>query len=536
MLISSRGDLLDPARWMSLDLIPSSTQQKLDPAAEEELRPYVTSLTQPVYCLRNLPEEVVAVLFAYYSRSEGNLRENLLRLLREESLLCELQNPANSEERLSYAGDRAREFHEKWVVGYGHSSVAEHAVAHIAVEDVSILASKVIEDSRLASYTEKSTRYVPFPRAAYVPGELTGQDRTLYLSAVETLFDSYTGMLDRLTRRMGDLLPREQFKTERGWRNGCRAQACDLLRGLLPAAALTNLGLTANARVLEAMIGRLLSHPLAEARAVGESMKDQVRHVIPTLIKYARPSEYRRQTPALIRGIADRIELTPQAEPEAAVRLVAAPADAELRLAAAILYEASSSSYGEVLSRLQLAGEELQRQVIGAYLQGRRRHGSAEHGYTDPPLRHLEHLYFSFEIVVDYGAYRDIQRHRMATQADQLLGCDLGYEVPELLSECGMAAEFRQALDSAARSWRRLLPAGPVTAQYLAPLAYRKRMLITWNLRELHHFISLRSGRQGHISYRRIAQQAYRVLAAAQPYLAQFIQVDLEDYAVTRPG
>ncbi|HTE18371.1 MAG TPA: FAD-dependent thymidylate synthase, partial [Armatimonadota bacterium] len=150
--------------------------------------------------------------------------------------------------------------------------------------------------------------------------------------------------------------------------------------------------------------------------------------------------------------------------------------------------------------------------------------------------RSLEHLYFTYDILVDFGAYRDIQRHRMATQTSQRLSCSHGYDVPELLEQCGFRARFEELMETAAVAYARLAGEHPEEAQYVVPLAYRKRVLFTWNLRALHHFISLRSARQGHISYRRIAQQVYEELARAHPFLARFVRVDMEEYEMARPG
>lgn len=509
----------------------------LTPEQRALLAPYVTNLDRPVFVLRNLPEEVVAVLFAYYSRSREPLRANLLKLLEDQDLLLAggAREGADPGE-LALAQRKAREFHEKWVVGYGHASVAEHAVAHVAVEEVSIIASKAIEDCRLAAYTEKSTRYVPFPRSYHPLPDLPDELRRGYVEAVEQLFDRYEELLPRVAAAVEATVDRSRFKSEAGFRNSCRAQACDALRYLLPAGCHTNLGITANARTLEHMISKLLSSPLAEVREIGERIREETLPVIPTLIKYARRKDYWVETPARIRELVPPVPALGPEPAGAAVRIVARPADAERTLAVAILFEESSTSYEALRAEVSGWSEERVRQVIRAYLEGRRRYGTAEHGYTDPPLRCLEHLTYTFEVLVDYGAYRDIQRHRMATQTPQRLTCDLGYEVPALVSAVGCEAEFRSAVEQAGRAWRTLAATHPDEAQYVVPLAYRKRVLFTWNLRELHHFISLRSARQGHPSYRQVAQRAYRALHAVEPFLAEFIEVDEADYDLARPG
>jgi thymidylate synthase ThyX len=513
------------------------------------LAPYVTSLDGPVFVLKNLPEEVVAVLFAYYSRSAEDLRANLLRLLREGDLDVSRLPVQETEADLAAAKQKAREFHERWVVGYGHASVAEHAVAHVAVEQVSIIASKVIEDARLASYTEKSTRYVQFPRAYYPCPELPGPAASLYRSAAERLFDAYETWIPDVTERVRRTADSTRFKTQRGFDASCRAQACDALRYLLPAATHTNIGLTANARTLEHLISKMLSHPLAEVRKAGERIKDEATKVIPTLIKYARPSEYLIETLPAVRALAQEILPEPGGAPicnlqsaicnlqsEKGVSLLQSPPEAEARLAAAILYEFTDQPYEQVWERVRSLPEAERRGVVEEYLKRRRTHGDPVHGYTDPPLRSLEHLYFTFDILVDYGAYRDIQRHRMSTQTTQRLTCLHGYDVPELLAEAGYEDRYREAMERAADAWEKLAATHPEEAQYVVPLGYRKRVLFTWNLRELHHFIGLRSSRQGHLSYRRIAWQVYEELRKAHPFLAEFIRVDRADYELARPG
>jgi thymidylate synthase ThyX len=239
-------------------------------------------------------------------------------------------------------------------------------------------------------------------------------------------------------------------------------------------------------------------------------------------------------------GLAAQVlaEVTPGAEPEnnPDVRLVTSPPDAEARLAAAILYEFSDLEYEQVWERVYTLPADEHLRVIREYLARRKRYGEGDHGYTDPPLRSLEHLYFTFEVLVDYGAYRDIQRHRMSTQTTQRLGCLHGYDVPELLEECGYGDRFRAAMEAAADAWARLAAERPEEAQYVTPLAFRKRVLFTWNLRALHHFISLRSARQGHLSYRRVAWGVYDRLQEQHPALAEFIRVDRQDYALARPG
>ncbi len=509
--------------------VMSATEQAL-------LAPYVTNLDQPVFALQHLPEEVIAVLFAYYSRSRDSLRRNLLNLITAGDLdlldtppLQTLEGQLGASADLSHAQAKARQFHEKWVVGYGHASVAEHAVAHLALEDVSIIASKVIEDMRLASYTEKSTRYVAFDTKQYYPlPEMQGTDTdALYHDTMQDLFRTYNALLPDLIESVKRDWPRGARQTERGHHNACRAKALDILRYILPAGTLTNLGITINGRALEHLLAKMLSHPLFEVRQLGEQLKTEAKKIIPTLLKYAEPSAYIAETEAAMQTIATSL-LPPVdgGQHEPAVRLVQAPDDVDTTLTAAILYGYSQRPWPEVIDRVRSLSETQRAEVIDAYLNRR--------GPHDQPLRALEHLTYTFEILVDYGAYRDIQRHRMATQTRQLPSPQHGYSLPEEAARYGVLEAFKTCMERAAAAYQQLGQAQPHVAPYVLPLAYRCRVLITWNLRELHHFVQLRSAKQGHVSYRRIAQGVYREIAARHPGLARYIRVDMEDYGLGR--
>ncbi len=494
------------------------------------LRPYVTNVERPIFALKNLPEEVVAVLFAYYSRSRESLRRNLLKLIQDRDLdLAErLTWAATGQDELARARQKAKEFHEKWVVGYGHASVAEHAVAHLAVEDVSIVASKIIEDTRLASYTEKSTRYVVFDRGKFYrePRLTASRHGALFRETCAFLLETYTRLIEQVTAAVKAEVPREAGQSERAHEAACRAKSCDILRYVLPAATLTNIGMTINGRLLEHLIVKLLSHPLAEAQEVGARLKTEAQQVIPTLIKYADKSSYLAETAEAMERLA-AAELAGTAPAEApAVSLVRYPEDAEVQLAAAILYGYGHLPFRQVQARAAAMGGEAREKVVEEYL--------ARRGPHDAPLRALEHLTYTFDILVDFGAFRDIQRHRMATQIPQESTDLHGYSTPPEIARYGLTAPYDECMARAESAYRTIASGFPREAQYVLPLAFRKRVLFTWNLREIYHFVELRSGKQGHPSYRQIAQDVFRELERVQPLLARYIRVDLESHALSR--
>jgi len=462
---------------------------------------YTSNPTGNIFALTGLPEEVIAVLFAYYSRSPGSLRENLASLVAS----GDIEAPAAPTR--AFASERAKAFHEKWTVGYGHGSVAEHAIVHLGIENVSILAAKAIEDSRLASFTEKSTRYVVFKKDSFVDlPELPEPLRALYRVNGERLFATYLDLMPKVTADIAARNPSASPAAIRG-------QACDLLRGLLPAGTKTNLGLTANARTLETMLSKMMSSPLAEVRSVAADMHREALTVAATLVKYAAPNAYRAGIGA---AVAPRLGTSRAIAPACEHQPVCATHyddDAPDRVAAALAFEAGLEVFDPVA-------------VICAALANR--------GPHDPAPRGLEASSMTFEILTDYGAWRDLQRHRLISQATQTLGCALGWETPAELVEMGLAEPYRVAMADAGCAWATIAETRPLEAQYAVPLGYRVRTLWTLNLRELFHVIELRSGKQGHQSYRKIAHGLYEEACGAHPWLRGLIRVDLGDYAMAR--
>jgi thymidylate synthase ThyX len=505
----------------------------LDDASRARIAPYISNLTDDVFALSGLPEEVIAVLFAYYSRSRDDLRTNLAKLLADQEL--DVASAAPVRPALALATEKARAFHERWVVGYGHASVAEHAVIHLALENVSIIASKVVEDLRLGSYTEKSTRYVIFDKKSFVePIELEGETLRAYRAICEQLFTTYLDLVPKVMTALRARAPKPEGFSDAAHTAAIRAQACDLLRGLLPAGARTNIGLTANARAMEMLLSKMFSHPLGEVRALAESMHQASLHVTPTLVKYASENPYRKGLHEAVEHELRRVYTPPEEGASATmvvtqpVRLVRHDRDALERVGLALCYDNSdprTHAHG-LTDGLRHASQTELEAIVKSGLAGR--------GSHDPPPRAFEASSMTFELMLDYGAYRDLQRHRMLSPATQRLSCRLGFETPTELAELGHADAYLDAMLSAYAAWEQLEAACPMEAQYAVPLGYRIRTLWTLNLRELFHVIELRSAKQGHPSYRRVAQALYRTACGVHPWLKDAIRVDLNDYALAR--
>ena len=486
----------------------------------ELLRRYCTNVDRRAFALRGLPEVVRGALFSRYSRTEKSLRRVLLdEFLHEPAAGLDLE--MGGADRLVDA-ERAEDFYQRVLVGYGDDSVAELAGAHVAVERVSNLAAKALEDSRVGiSPLEKSTRYVRFDRPdqdgrfAYHRGPELAQPA--YEPAMDALFRTYSELVTPLTNRVREAHPREPEESERAWKSATRARALDLLRGLLPAATLTNLGLYGNGRAFEYLLTKLAASELPECRGLAGELHAELAEVIPAFIRRGLDERYGAPAAAYLAAVRRRVAAQapragrqrPEAGPE--VRLVEHDAEAERRVVAAALFPHSD------LPLAELGGADVDTEaVLRALLDGRanRRHRAP---------RALEHAHYTFEITANFGAYRDLQRHRMLSQERQLLGTGLGYDVPPDLAVHGMDGRFRDAIERAAEAHRAMETAlGPALAQYAVPLAFRLRWYFRASLREVYHLCELRTTAQGHPDYRHVAQEMFKRVRDVHPRLAAY--------------
>jgi len=462
--------------------------------------------------------EQVAVAIAKCSRSDSPFDANLLDVSLE----------------------KAAEFHERWVVGYGHGSVAEHAVASVAIENVSQVVIKILEDSRLASFTEKSSRYIVFTRerVALPKGLCDGDLAVKTKRFLDRLYALYDDIRRRVEPIMLDRFPKPADMLDKAYAAVTKARVCDVARACLPAAAMGKLGMTANARTWAHTITKLASSPYAEAREVADELLQHLRaradelpdealktRLFPTLLKYAGHNAYaanlnERITPIVRDAFADiQTPSTPHASVDRPIVMTRDDAYAETRIAAALIAAHSRLPISSIQKRLADDPELVERTIRAAVV---------DRGDHDPLPREFEHAVFQHEIVMDYGSWRDVQRHRMCTQLNQELGTDLGFILPEEVVEAGLADAYRAMMDEAAALSREIARTDhPEDAVYVIPMAYRRRLVVTWNIRELDHFIALRSGKKGHPSYRRIAQETWRTLEATHPLLADMIRVDM---------
>jgi thymidylate synthase ThyX len=448
---------------------------------------------------RALSPETIAVAFAKTSRSPESFRDIAAELSDEQSA----------------------KFHEKWVVGYGHASVAEHAVLHIAFENVSRLAIESIESNRLASYTEKSTRYQRWESDDFtIPPELDGHPlRDEFVDTVHLLFKAYADSLNPVRTLILERFPRRENEKDEAWDRRIRSKYVDVCRFLLPAAALANVGMTANARVLESMIRKMLSHELEEVRQIGERVKEVSKAETPTLVKYADAVPYLTET---IDEFNSHQSSTVNQKSNEWCTLVDYDKDGEKKILAAALYRFSEVSYVDALDSVNtLPLKELE--TLAESLLGRL-------GKFDVPLRELEYCTYTFDLIMDQGAYAEFKRHRMMTQTPQKLTARLGYATPLLITEAGFGSQYEAAMESASRIYEKLHQFNPNVAQYIVPNGFNRRVLAEFNLREAFAFCQLRSAANAHFSIRRVAQRMYEEMTKVHPLLTKYMKLHDETW------
>jgi thymidylate synthase ThyX len=471
---------------------------------------HVTAPDADVFALTGLPEVVKGALFARYSRSPKSLKALLLDEFADD---LRGDDPAERAERL----------YERVFSEYGDDSVAQLGGAHVALENVSNLLTKRIEWGRLAAYLEQSTRYIPYddrPGGRYRyhrdADVLAGPHAAAYVSTLDAIFDLYAGLVPEVLAWVRQRWPRDEATTSRSVHaNATKAKALDLLRGLLPAATTSNVGMFASGQSYEGLLLRLRADELAESRAVADQLLAELRHVIPSfLTRVDRPdrggawSAYlartRDETRTLARELvtaeprdADLVTLTDWSPRD--------PDDAEVALVTAALYPHVTIPEPQLAEEVATWPAERRAEVLRAYVGDRanRRH---------KPGRGFERVWYRFDVLGDYGGFRDLQRHRMLTIEWQDLTTRHGYETPPELEEAGVAARWHEALARSAELYERLLPDHPVQAQYAVCFAYRVRYVMQLNARAAMQMLELRSTPQGHPQYRRVVQEMHRLI------------------------
>jgi thymidylate synthase ThyX len=483
------------------------------------LSPHFTNLDRPVFALVNLPETIKGALFARYSRYPGTLRRLYLEEFAED--VPEGGRPFEGEE-----GERAAGLYERVFMGYGDDSIAQVGGAHVACEWVSNVLTKVLQRGRLAAYLEQSTRYIPYdqplPEAAgggyrfYRDDELGPE----YTEAMEELFAIYSRSLAQVMEWAAGRWPRGD-EPEAAWQRSIKAKALDLLRGLLPAATLSHVGIFASGQAYEQLLLRMMASPLPEARHFASMILEELKKVMPSFVARVERPDRGGEWIAYLEGRreaaerqVERLGLDRREPSDAPSVELIDHQGSEDELIAASLFESSRSSEQEIRNRVGALPPDEQAEIIAELAGARpnRRHR---------PGRGWEAVRYRFEIVSDYGGFRDLQRHRMLTCQWQRLSPDLGAGIPEEVRQAGAGSEYERALEISRVEYERLADAGLTeAAPYALCLGYRIRYLLDLNAREAMHLIELRSGREGHPTYRAVAQAMHERIASVHPAIA----------------
>jgi len=486
----------------------------------------VTNTTGNVYAFTGEMSPItVAAAMARLSRRGDDMRV---------TLLDEFAGKAGKDENLL----------KRVITAYGDDSVQQLTGMHVVVENASNLMTKKLEWGRLAAYLEQSTRYIYFDQKDkngnyryYTPNNFDSTTAQHYTQTMDQIFDRYSEIVHKLTDyvRSNDETP--ESERDVAWKGATRAQACDAARPLLPVATTATVGIFASGQALEALIMRLRSEELTESQTVGNQLLDEVRKVAPTFFERADKPDRGGATSAYMATKRNNLKkLVEESLPSysndyPASTLVDVSHRNEIDIVPYMLYEQSNLSLDEIMKEVNSWSYDKKVAVFNEYIGERlnRRH---------KPGRALEHIHYTWDIVCDYGIFRDLQRHRIVDGLEwQLLTPRYGYEIPDLVEEAGLSDLFEECFDLSYELYSRLQALGMYEeAQYATLMGHKMRWKITYNARQAFHFHELRSAPQGHPGYRRLINQLHERLSEVHPNIAaamKFVNKD-EDPELTR--
>lgn len=484
-----------------------------------------------IYVVRNLPQEVAATLNGVYSRSSKSMRDQFLDRLQQGlqqqgRSLEDLDLEAGAEDVLTAVmADRSGQFLKTYAIDHGHNSLREGSVVHLAVERVSQLVTRFVQRERRCSFEESSTRYISFgAETHWLDPEVMaagGDVERAYREVLQSTFALYTQITEQLVEHLKLRRPLQAGEKDGPWLRTLRAEAFDAARYLLTPAVYTKWGIVADARTLADIVTELRSHPLREFQIVGERLQRQAETVLPTLLQHAGPNGWQQELHALLPELAASCggrggEVVRGAQ-HGRVALLAHDADLDNRLLASLLYEQSDVPLATLLAGLRARTDADRAALLQRALAGRGNHDALPLGLEGAAP-------FEFEVLLDFGAFRDIGRHRKGFQQQQRLTTDHGFAVPPLVDDAGLGERYREVLERAAANQRLVAARFPAAAGYVTPFAFLQRVRIVFDPRQLAYFIELRSGPEGHFSYRKVALDMLAHVREVSPLFASCIR------------
>ncbi len=490
----------------------TETGYQVTPAGADYLKDAVTSLDDNVYAFTSkFSPLTIAAAMARLSRRGDDMRVTIL-------------------DEFALAMGRDEKLLHRVITAYGDDSVQQLVGEHFVVEGASNLLTKKLEWGRLASYLEQSTRYIYFDQKDadgkykyYTPDHFDEETAGVYEETIDRIFDLYSEMVHKLTDyvRIKSNVP--EAEQDMAWQGAIRAQACDAIRPVLPVATKSTVGIYASGQALESLIMHLQADELPEARQTGQKILDHSRKVIPTFLERAdKPDRggamiaYKATTNANVRALAAKHLPDNHADETDAVQLTSFWPRNEMDLISDMLYEHSSLPLKTIQAKVEKWPIERKEEVFNAYMGERlnRRH---------KPGRALEKAHYSWDLVCDYGIFRDLQRHRMVDDLEwQLLTPRYGFDMPKLVEEAGLSEQFEECFNLSLKLYSKLQAKGySLEAQYATLLGHKMRWKVTYNAREAFHLHELRTSPQGHPGYRKLVLDMHEKLAEVHPMLAE---------------
>jgi thymidylate synthase ThyX len=530
------------------------------------LEPFFTNLDRNVFAAKYLPSEVLGALASRYSRSTKGVRrlfyDEYIKPILEPDLEGLDKRTIRQAEAMKNGlflfvdflhkhggweavvnSKRARDFFKKWLAGFGDDSIAQMAGGHIFFENISIVATKILEDCRIGlAPLEKSTRYVKFDQKFggrwlyFVEPDLVrsryGQE---YVKVLNMLFRRYAASFEPLSKYLRKKFPKEADQSERAYDETIKAKACDILRSYLPAATLTNVGFFGVGQAFDYLLTKCFAHPLAEIRLLAKDTEKELRKVIPSLVyKASSPigkmhQKYLKDTENALGKLSEKFASgISQNSSDFGVDLIEWDAEAEDKIIATLLYKYSKLSFGEIKEKVRKLSIKEKLAIIQKAIAKRK---FRQHKL----VRAFENTYYKFDIVANLGMYRDLQRHRMLTQERQRFTTELGFDIPQELSLTKLDSSYIDAAKKVDRFYRKVSKNFPDQAQYAVMLGHRIRWYQWENLRELAWEVELRTGPQGHPDYRRIEHLKVKAVEKIHPTLVKTLKfVDWRKYDLAR--
>lgn len=497
-------------------------------AGERYLKKIISDHRRPVYAFHgNYNPVIAAAAMARLSRRAGDMRVTIL-------------------DEFALSGAKEEQLLNRVITQFGDDSVQQLVGLHVTVEGASNILTKQLEWGRLGAYLEQSTRYIYLDQKDngghynyFIPKNLSQTLQRQYKKILDKIFDNYSEVVRKLAQYISENSSVPAAERDIAWRGAIRAQACDAARAMLPVATKLTVGIFASAQALESLVMHLLSEDLIEARETGEAILEQLRKVAPVFFERAdRPDRggalvaYRANTKNALKILVEaNLKLAQPVQLKQAAQLVEFWPKHEFDLVPYMLFEHSKHSLAEIKDKVKTWPDKKKLYVFKAYVGERlnRRH---------KPGRALEQAHYRWDIVCDYGIFRDLQRHRMVDDLRwQKLTPDYGFDMPELILKADLEQPFQDAFDLSAQLYNDISAAGYTPeAQYATLLGHKMRWTMMYNAREAFHLHELRTSPQGHPGYRKLVKEMHDQVAKVHPNLAKamiFVNKD-DDPELTR--